>query len=82
MAFLIGTSYKSVLRALLMKKEYESTIDTIDELLESDRILELPEDTPLKYLLDSDPRDKVKRMKEKTKFHIMGVSPPESLAKR
>ena len=79
--FLLAISYKSVLRALLMKGEYENIIDTLDDVLESGRTLEVPEDTPLRFMLETDPRDKVKRLAEKAKFHIMGVMPPERLAK-
>ena len=79
--FLLAISYKSVLRALLMKGEYENIIDTLDDVLESGRTLEVPEDTPLRFMLETDPRDKVKRLAEKAKFHIMGIKPPESLLK-
>ena len=35
--FLLAISYKSVLRAMLMKTYYEDTIDTIDDMLDSTR---------------------------------------------
>ena len=37
--FLLTISYKSVLRSMMMKVEYENTIDSVDDLLESDRKL-------------------------------------------
>ena len=65
-----------------MKGEYEKTIDTLDDLLESERIMDLAEDTPMKFMLDTDPRDKVKRIAKTTIFSINGISPPEHLVKR
>ena len=48
---------------------YESTIDTIDDMLESERTLWLPKDTDTPALIASDPRIKVQELlKQYTKF--------------
>ena len=72
--FLMTMSYKSVLRAILMKTEYEDTIDTIDDLLQSDKKLMISEDTPLKDLVEKDPRAKVQALAEKLKYFDQGTA--------
>ena len=67
-------SYKSVLRAILMKTEYEDTIDTIDDLLQSDKYCLMPEDSPGKDLVENDPRDKVQALAEKLKYFDQGTA--------
>ena len=75
--FLLSISYKSVLRALLIKVEYENTINTIDDMLESERTLMIPEDTPIKYILETDPREKVKLLSKEAQFYKFGTATPE-----
>ena len=74
--FLLAISYKSVLRTLLMNIEYEDTIDTIDDMLLSGRTFLLARDTPLKYILDTDPREKVKLLAKDAKFYEYGSGTP------
>ena len=81
LGFLMACSYKSVLRALLMKVEYESTIDTIDDLLESGRTFLVPKDTPLGLMYATDPRKKVKMLAKQTLFFEYGRKTPEHLVK-
>ena len=64
-----------------MKSEYDNTIDTIDEMLESDRIFLVTEDTPLKYILETDPREKVKMLAKRAKFYKYGTGTPEWVLK-
>ena len=78
---LIASSYKSVLRASLMKVEYESTIDTLDDLLESGRTFLVPKDTPLGLMYATDPREKVKKLAEQTLLFEYGRKTPEHLVK-
>ena len=78
---LIASSYKSVLRASLMKVEYESTIDTLDDLLESGRTFLVPKDTPLGLMYATDPREKVKMLAKQTLLFEYGRKTPEHLVK-
>ena len=75
--FLLAISYKSVLLALLMKDDYEKTIDTIDGMLESERTLMLPDDTIITYILATDPREKVKLLSKEARFYKFGTATPE-----
>ena len=68
LGFLLTISYKSVLRSMMMKVEYEDTIDTIDDLLESDRILLIAGDSGLKLRFEGDPREKVRKLANKTQY--------------
>ena len=68
LGFLLTISYKSVLRSMMMKVEYEDTIDTIDDLLESDRILLMAGDSGLKLRFEGDPREKVRKLANKTQY--------------
>ena len=56
----------------MMKVEYEDTIDTIDDLLESDRIWLIPSDTGLKSRFEGDPRERVKKLANKTQYFPLG----------
>ena len=67
--FLLTTSYKSVLRAMLMKVYYEETIDSIDDMLKSERSLMAAIDTLVPTLLASDPREKVKELAKRVSFY-------------
>ena len=74
--FLLTMSYKSVLRAILMKTEYEDTIDTIDDLVQSDRQLMIAGDTHMKDWVDNDPRENVQALNlaKQIKYYNVGVS--------
>ena len=80
--FLLATSYKSVLRALLMKAEYENTIDTIDDMLESSKGLLVAGDTPIRYLMDTDPRERVQRLAKKVQYFNYGTGSPQWVYER
>ena len=79
--FFFSISYKSVLRAMMIKIEYEKTIDTIDDMLQSEMPLMIPSDTLLPYLMETDPQKKVKALSEKIEFYIYGKSAPERIWK-
>ena len=74
--FFLTMSYKSVLRAILMKTEYEETIDTIDDLILSDRKLMIAADTHIKDWVENDPRGNVQALNlaEQIKYYNVGVS--------
>ena len=61
----------------MMKTEYDDTIDTIDDMLQSDRQFMLPSDTQLANLLKSDPRWKYKKLGENTEYYEHGLITPE-----
>ena len=70
-------SYKSVLRANMMITEYDDTIDSIDDMLQSERQFMVGQDTPLKYLVENDPRSKVKALVAKNlRYYVQGIMEP------
>ena len=71
--FFFSISYKSVLRAMMINIEYEKTIDTIDDMLQSEMPLMIPSDTLLPYLMETDPRKKVKALSEKVELFLFGT---------
>ena len=71
--FFLSMSYKSVLRAILMKTYYEDPIDTIDDVLQSDRQFMYAADTLLKEWLENDPREKVKALAKRAKPYYVGT---------
>ena len=77
---LLTISYKSVLRAMLMKVEYEKTIDTLDDMMESGLKLMVPVYTLLPHLLKSDPRQKVKELGKLVQVFEHGNKNPEWIA--
>ena len=76
--FMLTMSYKSVLRAMLMTVEYEETIDTIDGMLNSDRKFMLAGDTPIRSMLEGDPREKVKQLAKVVEYYSLGKGFNES----
>ena len=71
--FMLTISYKSVLRAMLMNIYYEKTIDTIDDMLASERTFMVASDSILPVLLASEPRMKVKELAERVQFYKYGT---------
>ena len=63
--FLLTTSYKSVLLAMMTNIYYEKTIDTIDDMFSSERILWVPNETGFRDLMALDPRMKVQELAER-----------------
>lgn len=59
-----------------MKVEYEDTIDTIDDVLLSGRTFLVAQDTPLRYIMETDPRDKVQLLAKEAKFYDYGTGIP------
>ena len=70
--FLLTSSYKSVLLAMMTNIYYEKTIDTIDDMFSSERTLWLAEDMGIEYKLATDPRMKVRELYERAVFYIHG----------
>ena len=78
-AFLLTTSYKSILLALMTNVYYEQTVDNIDEMVASGRTLWVASDTAIPFLLASDPRDKVQQMAKGAKSYKQGRGTWEDL---
>ena len=75
--FFFTISYKSVLRAMMMNVYYDNTIETIDDMLASERTFMLASDTILPHLLASDPRTKVKALAERVQYYKHGTGVEE-----
>ena len=58
---------------MLMNVYYEDTIDTIDDMLASEKNFMVPNDTAFRVLLTSDPRMKLKELAEKAQFYKFGT---------
>ena len=70
---LITMVYKSTLRSIMMKIEYEEPIDTLDDMLKSEMILLVPSNTPLGDIVKTDIRIKVKELIRKAvQFYELG----------
>ena len=61
---------------MLMTVYYENTIDTIDDMLESDRIFRVTSDTYLKDLVLSDPRIEVQQLAKRVVYAKYGTGNP------
>ena len=77
--FLLTICYKSVLRVIMMTTEYDDTIDTIDDMLQSKRQLMVAGDTGLRRLVETDPRTKVKTLAKEVKYFDLGTVTPEEV---
>ena len=77
--FLLTISYKSVLRAMLMNVYHENTIDTIDDMLESDRSFLIASDTNTKDLVLLDPRIKVQQLAKRVVYFNYGIGKVDDL---
>lgn len=75
--FFLTISYKSVLRAMMMTIEYDQTIDSIDDMLMSEMPAVMMVDTSLKFLLETDPREKVQVLAKKVVGYQFGNSKPK-----
>ena len=64
-SFFLTMSYKAVLRASMMKIEYEKPIDNLDDLLVSNMKFLVAGDTNTRPLLEADPRMKVRELFKK-----------------
>ena len=54
----------------MIRIDYEKTIDTIDDMLQSDIPIMMCSDTHMPILLKNDPREKVKALAEKVDFYL------------
>ena len=64
----------------MMSTEYDDTIDTIDDMLHSERQFMVAGDTGLRRLVETDPRPKVKILAKEVKYFEQGKVAPEEVA--
>ena len=78
-AYTLSISYKAVLRPIMMKIEYEDTIDTLDDMLESGMKLLLAGDSQLPFFMEADPRAQVKELlnTNRVEYFIFGTTVPK-----
>ena len=81
LGFLLTISYKSVLRAMMMAQEYESPIDTIDDVLQSEKQIMIANGTSIKYKLETDPRIQIKKLLQRVEYFEFGSRAPEWIYK-
>ena len=76
--FIISVGYKGTLLSMLVKKEYEQPIDTVQHLVEDGRPLYIPSKTSIFSALRDDSRESVQLiMKARSKaYPFAGVNPP------
>ena len=68
--YFLTLSYESVLRAMLMKTYYEKKIDSIDDVLASEREVLVPMGTGIWIdMMASDPRPKVRDLAKRAKTY-------------
>ena len=67
--FFLAISYKSVLRAMMIRIDYDKTIDTIEDMVQSGLPIMIPENTQLPELLKTDPRNGIKTLKMQVQFY-------------
>ena len=64
----------------MMSTEYDDTIDTIDDMLQSERQFMVAGDTGMRRLVETDPRPIVKILATKVKYYDQGKIAPEEVA--
>ena len=75
--FFLTLSSKSVLRGMMLTVEYEKTIDTLEDMLDSKMPALLPVDTSMKFKLVTDPREEVQELAKRVVQYKMGNSMPD-----
>ena len=76
--FLLTISYKSVLRSNLIYVQYEKPIDSVEELLKTDKQIFLDGTSALVNMIGGDRRQKMIEMNKRIKHykHTGGQNPP------
>ena len=52
----------------MMKQEYESPIDTIDDVLQSEKPIMIANGTSIKYRLETDPKSQMKKLQQRVEY--------------
>ena len=72
--FFFTISYKSVLLSNMINIEYEKPLDTVEDVLRSDKQLFIDSTSGIGDLLKSDPREKIKELFKKAKSYETEVT--------
>ena len=56
-----------------MKTDYEDPIDSIDDVLKSNRQFMFAADTTMKHYVEDDPREKMQALAKRAKHYNMGT---------
>ena len=64
---------------MLMSVYYENMIDSIDDMLASEKNFMVPNDTSFGVLLRLDPREKGKELAERAQFYTYGTGQEKDL---
>ena len=72
--FLFTISYKSVLLSTMINIEYEKPLDTVEDILRSDKPLFIESTSGIVNLLKSDPRGKMKELAKKASSYETEVT--------
>ena len=64
----------------MMSTEYDDTIDTIDDMLQSERQFMVAGDTRLRQLIETDPRPKFKTLAKEVNYFDQGTITPEEVS--
>ena len=77
--FLITSGYKSVLLSTLISIEYEKPIDSLEDILKTDKAIIVESSTESLYL-SNDPRDSINELRGKiTLYHVTDGLVPENV---
>ena len=69
MAFFVSAAYRSVLLATMLAPAYENSIDTLDDLLKTEKEILVPVGTKTAKLLRLDPKEDVRTLHKKVTFY-------------
>ena len=72
--FFFTISYKSVLLSNMINIEYEKPLDTVEDILRSDKPLFIESTSGIVNLLKSDPREKIKELAKKARSYETEVT--------
>ena len=72
--FLFTISYKSVLLSNMINIEYEKALDTVEDVLKSDKPLFIDGTSGVGNLMKSDPREKIKELAKKASSFETGIT--------
>ena len=72
--FLFTIGYKSVLLSTMINIEYEKPLDTVEDILRSDKPLFIESTSGIVNLLKSDPREKIKELAKKARSYETEVT--------